>query len=284
MAQPPEVHEDHACRPRTGGPDSRLYSSEHTELTNMRSGPPPQGTLSHRYRLGATLDPCSTNRCLRPVTAAHAALLRPATQPPHTWQLALARAWAQFWAHSPPSAAVHRRPPRACPRTSRTVTDIGERWPALLESVLGASPRGFESRILRHPDLLKHRSSVPTGWRLELRWAQLLVSTSSVGWVPPLGFAALLHLVTGIADRPERRAHAAKACWGNPCEARLRCCRLATVRELVPTSQVCHRARRPGPHHHLDQGKEMACYAASPSPPASRCNSVTGTSPGRPGW
>jgi hypothetical protein len=38
-----------------------------------------------------------------------------------------------------------------------------------------------------------------------LRWAQLLVSISSVGRVPPLGFAALLCLVTGIVDGPERR-------------------------------------------------------------------------------
>jgi hypothetical protein len=30
------------------------------------------------------------------------------------------------------------------------VTASCERWPALLESVLGATPREFESRILRH--------------------------------------------------------------------------------------------------------------------------------------
>src|SRR5262249_9206555 len=33
--------------------------------------------------IGAIWDPCRTNRCLRPVTAAHAGLLRPATRPPH---------------------------------------------------------------------------------------------------------------------------------------------------------------------------------------------------------
>ena len=36
-------------------------------------------------------------------------------------------------------------------------TDGGGRWSALLESVLGATPREFESRILRHVDLLKRR-------------------------------------------------------------------------------------------------------------------------------
>ena len=61
--------------------------------------------------------------------------------------------WAHFWAHSSPSRAVRRRSRRARLRTSRTVADHGERWPAVLESVLGASPREFESRILRHADL-----------------------------------------------------------------------------------------------------------------------------------
>src|SRR5262245_66146846 len=39
---------------------------------------------------------------------------------------------------------------------SRTDTAWHERWGALLESVLGATPREFESRILRHPDLHEH--------------------------------------------------------------------------------------------------------------------------------
>jgi len=52
-------------------------------------------------------------------------------------------------------AGVRGRPPRPIrhsqPR-SRTAADAGERWSALLESVLGATPREFESRILRSPD------------------------------------------------------------------------------------------------------------------------------------
>jgi hypothetical protein len=49
-----------------------------------------------------------------------------------------------------PSGAVHRCSPRSCLGRSRTVADAGERWPALLESVLGATPQEFESPILRH--------------------------------------------------------------------------------------------------------------------------------------
>ena len=94
-------------------------------------------------------------------------------------QLALARAWAQFWSHSSPSAAVHRWSPGSCLGSSRTVAAAGEHWSALLESVLGATPREFESRILRHADLLKHRSLAPTGQRPELHWSNLVVSVST---------------------------------------------------------------------------------------------------------
>ena len=102
------------------------------------------------------------------------------------------------------------------------MADAGERWSALLESVLGATPQEFESPILRHADLLKHRSPAPTGRRLELRWSQLLVSVSSAGWVPPLGFVALLRLVTGIVDGPERKGtrrrsvHLTVPAWPGP--------------------------------------------------------------------
>ena len=48
---------------------------------------------------------------------------------------------SQFLSHSPASGAVHQRPPRSCSGRSRTVAAIGERWSALLESVLGA-PQG----------------------------------------------------------------------------------------------------------------------------------------------
>ncbi len=85
--------------------------------------------------------------------------------------------WAHFWAHSPPSMAVHRRPPGTRPRWPRTVADIGERRSAVLESVLGASPREFESRILRHADL-RQRIVQPTGWLLAHWHLAQFVSTT----------------------------------------------------------------------------------------------------------
>ena len=86
-----------------------------------------------------------------------------------------------MWSHSPPSGTLHRRPRAAHPRRSRTVAAIGERRSALLESVLGATPREFESRILRHGDLREHRSWLPAGGHLVLRWAHLAGSIASSG-------------------------------------------------------------------------------------------------------
>ena len=69
---------------------------------------------------------------------------------------------------------IHPRPP---PFTGVRVfvfwlaTDGGERWAALLESVLGATPQEFESPILRHADLPKHRSWPLARERLLLAWS-----------------------------------------------------------------------------------------------------------------
>ena len=57
---------------------------------------------------------------------------------------------SQFLSHSPPSGAVHRCSPSSCLRSSRTVADVGERRPTVLESVLGATPQEYESPNLRH--------------------------------------------------------------------------------------------------------------------------------------
>jgi len=76
-------------------------------------------------------------------------------------------------------AWVRGRPPRPIRHgqpTSRTVVNLGEHWPALLESALGATPQEFESPILRHVYQEKHRSAVSAGWRFEARWSHLLVS------------------------------------------------------------------------------------------------------------
>src|SRR5215468_6337685 len=58
---------------------------------------------------------------------------------------------SQMWSHSRPSGSVQQRPARHFPGRSRTVAAIGERRSAMLENVLGATPREFESRILREP-------------------------------------------------------------------------------------------------------------------------------------
>jgi hypothetical protein len=82
---------------------------------------------------------------------------RPASSWPESAAALHPRLWAQFWSHSSPSGTVHWRSPGSCLRSSRTVADSGERWSALLASVLGATPQEFESPILRHVDLREHR-------------------------------------------------------------------------------------------------------------------------------
>ena len=57
-----------------------------------------------------------------------------------------------------------QQPPRSCSGRSRTVVDLGERWCAFLESLLGATPREFESRILRQAI---HQASQAFGARPE---------------------------------------------------------------------------------------------------------------------
>src|SRR5439155_3721542 len=99
---------------------------------------------------------CGTNRHLRLVTT-------PPQRSDPSSQLAATgrqktRAWAQFWSHSSPSGAVHRCSARSRLRSSRTVATAGERRSALLEGVLGATPREFESRILRHAELRRREA------------------------------------------------------------------------------------------------------------------------------
>jgi len=71
--------------------------------------------------------------------------------------------------------------------------------------VLGASPREFESRILRHADLQKRRSWMLACRRPRLPWAHLMGSFAATEGSPLQGSIHLFCLVTGIADVPEQR-------------------------------------------------------------------------------
>jgi hypothetical protein len=105
-------------------------------------------------------------------------------------------------------AWVRRRPPgrtRYGQPRSRTVADAGERWSALLESVLGATPREFESRILRHYDLQEHPHWQPSAGPLEFAWSHLVVSVVDRRWCHSQDQPPLLCLVTDVPDRPEQR-------------------------------------------------------------------------------
>jgi hypothetical protein len=74
------------------------------------------------------------------------------------------------------SSAASPRAARWLNSRSWTVAACPGRCCAHLESVLGATPRGFESRILRRADQGKHRPAVSAGWRFEARRSQLVVS------------------------------------------------------------------------------------------------------------
>ncbi len=96
--------------------------------------------------------------------------------------------WSQMWSHSPQSGTVHRRPRAAHPRRSRTSAATGERRSALLESVLGATPREFESRILRHADLRRCEHGAggqyPPGVLARSQiWSQLRASARTVSGI-----------------------------------------------------------------------------------------------------
>ena len=63
---------------------------------------------------------------------------------------------------------------------SRTLLDYNELRPTDLESVLGASPREFESRILRHADLQEHPMMTAGLRASRVEWSHLVVSILGV--------------------------------------------------------------------------------------------------------
>jgi len=164
-------------------------------------------------------------------------------------------AWAQFWAHSLPSAAVHRWPLGTRPRWPRTVADIGERRPAVLESVLGASPREFESRILRRADLQGYRWWPLASGHIVRPWAHLMGSFPSRGRAAGDGSRHCCAWSRRPRTDLNGGAHAAVACWRPPLARTRRASRSLTgqavsraAREGACYCQPAHRrAGRPGP-------------------------------------
>jgi hypothetical protein len=126
----------------------RILATPYGRRNGLLFLPVPEGWPPRSTGTGARLSAHDIASTLTSDPAAHGRRAKPRD-----------RAWAQFWAHSPPSRAVHLRPHDAHLHRPRTVAASGEQRPALLESVLGASPREFESRILRDPDQARHRSA-----------------------------------------------------------------------------------------------------------------------------
>ena len=101
------------------------------------------------------------------------------------------------------SGTVHQRSPGAYPRRLRTVATPGERQSAVLESVLGATPREFESRILRHADPRKYR---PRQVQVPMAGHQLIPSATDAQraeYAAQLRYA-LLQLLDGCSEREVR--------------------------------------------------------------------------------
>jgi len=139
-----------------------------------------------------------------------------------------------------------------CLCSSRTVADTGERWPALLESVLRATPQEFESPILRHPDLRRcawisltrcAASQACVSFPVSVKpWPYVLFRTNRRGG--PLR-RLTLYLVRDVADVSERNG----------------------ARRSVHPSVQCRPGRPCFPDERMG--------ACAPVPPARRCTPVT---------
>ena len=145
MTQPPRANSGIRWPPSPHPPASTAGSAEWI-LTVLEVIRPLAASLPAAVRRLAT-PPAGRGQLQRPGNRldAHAALLLRRASPHRPPSLL-----SQFLSHSPLSVTVLRRPPQSCSGRSRTVADAGERWSALLESVLGATPQEFESPILRH--------------------------------------------------------------------------------------------------------------------------------------
>jgi len=97
-------------------------------------------------------------------------------RPRHRWP----GLWAQFWSHSPPYRAVHRRTRAACLPWSRILPAGGGCRCAVLESVRGGNPSVGSNPTSTATGLRKHRSRQPAGGHVALP----LVSFDGLSYEP----------------------------------------------------------------------------------------------------
>jgi hypothetical protein len=92
----------------------------------------------------------------------------------------------------------------------------GERGPAVLESLLGASPREFESSILRRADLQEYRWWPLANAHVARPWAHLVGSFPEPMTCPAAGGRRCCAWSRMPRTGLNGGAHAAGACWRQP--------------------------------------------------------------------
>jgi hypothetical protein len=134
---------------------------------------------------------------------------------------------------------------------SRTVPASHERWGAHLESVLGATPREFESRILRCADLRRCAFDAKTRPPGHEPWSQFRSQLRAPGGSIPSVSSRCCAWSWAPRTAPNRAQHAAQACARqfNPARARPRCAsrrqRQAEATRAPMTPAACAGAARP---------------------------------------
>jgi hypothetical protein len=140
--------------------------------------------------------------------------------------------------------------PPSTNRAPRPVTNDrnrGGRCDAVLESVLGATPREFESRILRPADLQEHPSWQLAGGHFALAWAQLAVSIASPGRCHRRDQPSCCAWSRTSRTGPNGGAHAAESCGRRTAETRhdrSTCSRNVTAEDVMaaPEPPFCRQS------------------------------------------
>ena len=162
-----------------------------------------------KYSAGAIWDPCRTNRCLRPVTAAHAALGQ-ATRPPHLGSKQRPRPGLSFGLIHPrtgPFTGGHPDRVRAVRGRWRTpVNAMRHCWKACWGQPLrssnllsSAAPTCDDAHGSRSLGAL-HRQRVSHFLSLLSRWSYALFRTYRCSGTPR---RLTFHLLRDVADMPE---------------------------------------------------------------------------------